>query len=351
MAMSDDRLRRLTKIVLILVLGLIVVYFVWPIVWYWLTGPTGQVPTPPVTPTTPVPPTPSPTSVVLFTPTPIPPGRPIKTILHWRDPTTGQYLDGNVLNPGKAVELEEVYKDDIGPKYFVVFEVYDARLDKLMRRFGGLVPKTEFNAIKVQNWIARSRGQWTLPGPPGFRGHSTFLFRDERQKWSSWITSTSVGKILWRREVGFGVQIGQGEPEIVKVKGEDEIEAQIKFASDPEVCLVLLVPWGSGEANLENYLLEYLEYLQELNTDIRPEDIDGFVEHVREYLPSERPEGWGLTISPQTITGGPFDAGWFTLTLTTPTTGKTFLAVKAIDCEDPSRFVVSEIVAIEGAPY
>lgn len=195
----------------------------------------------------------------------------------------------------------------------------------------------------MDDCVKRSDHPWTLPSPSAFRGRSAFRFRDDRGNWSGEITSTRLAKLDLEMPMEFEI-----EPGIHQVTRQIRIEGEIVLASDPEICLGLLVPWGEGEANLENYLSEYLEYLQEFNPDIRPED---FLDDFREYLPSEQPKGWELEVSPQVRVDDPSEPGRFALRLTTPIPAKTFLAVKAIDCEAPSRFVVSEIIGIEGAPY
>jgi hypothetical protein len=284
---------------------------------------------------------PPPDRTIEVPPTETLPERPFRTILRWIA-LTGDVLDGNVLSPGKHVELEEIYNDDIGPRYFDVFEVYDTIFDRLIRqRYGSLALRAKLDVNKVQDWIMHSDRPWQLPAPSEFRGQSTFRFSDDREKWSDWITSACLGKIIFR------MQSGIREPGIFEVKGGAEIEMELIFASDPEVSLVLLVPWGRAEANLKDYLFEYLYYLEELYPEIHHE---AFIEQFGGYLPSERPEGWELTVSPQIIAGSPLEPGKFTLRLTTPTPGKTFLAIKAIHSGDPSCSVVSEIIGIDGAP-
>lgn len=131
----------------------------------------------------------------------------------------------------------------------------------------------------------------------------------------------------------------------MKVKAE--IEGEIIFAIDPKVSLTLLVPWGKPEDNLREYLMHYLEYLREFNPHIPP---NLFLEYFKEYLPDKLPGDWAFAFSPQTIEGFPGKPNKFTLTLTTPGQGKTLLAVKVIDQRNPTRFVVSEIIGIQGHP-
>lgn len=268
---------------------------------------------------------------------------PDRTILRWIGPTEA-VVDGNVLKPGKEIWMEEVYNDNIGPKYFEVYEVYSPVFDELINRSGGLRPIAPFDVKKRQPCIKRSDHPWSVSPPSGSRGQSTFRFKDDRGNWSGEITSTN----LWKAHVEMPIEF-EVHPGISQVKGEGKIEGEIILASDPEVCLVLMVPWGEGEGSLEDYLSEYLEYLQEFNPDIP----DVFVELFGEYLPSEPPEGWEFMVSPETIEAYPWgpERARFVVRLATPTLGKTLLAVKAIDCGDPSRFVVSEIIGIEGAPY
>lgn len=306
-----------------------------------LVPPTPS-PTPTITvsptPKTPGTPTPSPTPSTPTTPTPLPPSQ---MLLRWVNTSgDGAVLDGNVLKPGKPVRLEEVY-NDAGPTSFQVFEVYDSVFDRLIRRYGSMRPKANFNATKVQAWTAHSDRPWVLPAPSQFRGQSTFHFTDDRNYRSGKISSSSIGQISWKLPVELLSEAG-----ILKVKGEVKLEGSLIFAVDPEVSLVLLLPWGTGSENLKGYLAPYLEELKKNNPEISPadwwKDFDG-------YLPPQPPRGWEVSLSPPRIAGGPREPGMFTLKIATPTAGKTLLGIKAVLQGSPS-VVVSEVIGIDGAP-
>jgi len=300
-------------------------------VYHVLTTISGPQPT--ETPTSTQTPTPTPTPTPTHTPTSTPPS---ETRLRWISPD-GYVLDGNALNPGKPVQLEEEFNDVTGPKHFEVFEIYDSIFDWLIRRYYSISPKAKFEAMIVKDWTALSDRQWQLPAPSEFRGHSTFMFRDDREKWSGRIASASIGCIPFK----IGPELRR-EDGTLEVGVSAEFEGEMIFATDPRVSLILMFPWGRGEADLTDYLSKYLQ--QQFGSVIRSAFFKGF----KEYLPSGLPKEWDISLSRESIQGSPEKAENFALKIAAPRPGKTLLAVKAILYGDPSRFMVSEVLGVEG---
>jgi hypothetical protein len=273
--------------------------------------------------------------------------QPANVVLHWILPSDKEkvaVLDGNVLIPGKTIQMEETFDDKNGPQFFNIYEYYDSFFDWLCRKYGKTSePITSpFSAQKVKSGLARSDRYWLLPTPSNFRGQSTFIFKDDRDNSSGKISSSSLALIEWK--LGVRASSNQGKLGTVSVSGGAEIGGGIKLANDPEIYLLILAPWEKGEANLNNYLIEYLKYLRGFYPWI---EIDDSLRLLAEYLPKNRPEGWRLNIEPATIKSSPSIPGNFRLILKTDLPGKTFLAIKATEKENPRNFSISEIIGVE----
>lgn len=273
-----------------------------------------------------------------------PPETEAAPILRWISNDGQVVLDGGVFLPGKNILMEEV-RYQTAPEQFEVFEIYGSFLDFIIARHGELRPldASAFEAEEVEDGVSRSVRAWNLPVPSQLRGKSRYLFTDDHGVQSGVISSSNLG------EVDVTVEVDAESPDIpgfsTTFSGELFVSGTILIAVDPDIRLVIMVPWGSGEADLTTYVEELLSDLEGAQPDVNWPDVG---EEIRQpFLPAEPPEGWTVQLSEESFFGlSPGEVVEFEAFFNLPTSGSSLFAVKVIDIDDPTRFVVSNLFGL-----
>ncbi|MGH2721817.1 MAG: hypothetical protein ACRDJO_09465, partial [Actinomycetota bacterium] len=250
--------------------------------------------------------------------------------LHWVT-TSGSVLDGSALVPGKDVLLREQFGPAGPPTALRVEEVYDAIFDWLLRQHGTTRPILSLGVTEPDNGVVHSADPWQLPVPTNVRGQSTFRFLDDRGARSGTITSSRLA------ELSFKVT-GRAKPAkagAFAVDGDASVEGTLRFAVDPRVRVVLMTPWGRGEADLRAYLRDY----------VGAAAVDGG--ELQEYLPASQPRDWRFDVPGGPLTGDVDRPASFRLGIHVGGPGTALLALKVVDLDNVGNAVVSELFVVE----
>ena len=274
-------------------------------------------------------------------PTPSPtPQPPAENRLRWVASPGGTSLDGNLLEAGTDIWLQERYPDK-PPVAFDVLPVVDPALAPSLEE---IEPVADFDAIAA-DFVAHSDAQWKLPVPPPSSGTISYRFRDDANRMSR---SVSVGTLA-----ALALQLespGPGKPPqaLVAIDDEFRIDVDARFLDGADVGVELLAPWGESDETLLDFVRAY--YLDVTHDPAAANAAaEKFIAENGDVLPGERPANWGFSMEPGAFSGQAGGQESFALTGSLGSAGVTYLAIKLVDQADPSRVAVSRIFRLEAA--
>jgi hypothetical protein len=250
--------------------------------------------------------------------------------LHWVT-TSGSVLDGSALVPGKDVLLREQFGPEGPPTALRIEEIYDSVFDWLLRQHGTARAVTSLGVTEPDNGVVHSEGPWQLPVATNVRGQSSFRFLDDRGARSGTITSSRLAELSFK----VSGRAKPGKPGAFAVDGDASLEGTLRFAVDPRVRVVLMAPWGRGEADLRAYLRDYVGAAA-----VDAGELQG-------YLPASQPRGWRFDVPGDPLTGDVDRPASFRLGIHVDGPGRALLAVKVVDLDNVGNAVVSELFVVE----
>jgi hypothetical protein len=206
--------------------------------------------------------------------------------------------------------------------------------------------------------------EWTV-APPEFPGQAQYYFEDEEKpkKNRSGLISVSTKEFaVDYRGVAVGGDVARVEEgtvtvEIpVRVRREVKTDHRMGATVDPEVTVLLLVPWGEGERDLRQAVLTWVES-QGLTDDllaaaaergaVGAAPVDA-LETISDGFLSPDPAGWEIGLGNETrFTVGPETSQSIAVSIRPPGRGRMSYALKVVDSADPSRYVIGPVVELE----
>ncbi len=261
---------------------------------------------------------------------------PSSAVLNWLDAATEDVVDGSVLKPGTRLELEERFPGT-PPTRFSVLEDLDPLLQSVVPREVAAFAVTREGAFTV-----RSDRAFRLPQPAASKGQAHFVFRDDAGNESARVSSAGLATTAAEVQPG----AAEIQPGVFSVGTGVAAEVAFSFPADPDVDVIVLVPWGDGDASLPGYLDGYLIEIAEAR-GANPDEL--FAEYSEAYgdlMPRERPEGWDIFPSVTSFSADEGDTVAVEIEVTAAVPAGAVFAVKIVDRNDPSRIAVSDLIGI-----
>lgn len=282
--------------------------------------------------------------------------------LHWvRADDSSVVLSGGAVRSGKLVRLRADWQPSaryMGPEEFRIHEDGSllARLREIISGRG--VPAHRLPGIPAVGGppVSMSRDKWLATASRVTR-QSRYRFSDAHGNWSGPLTVSSVSQFTRQPHLeaamsaAAGLPVGQASVTLTGSGGS--IVHGIGATADPGLRVVIMTPWGSGEADL-------MSPVQELFLDISNDDnyyvprgggpdlrralgwpsepgpwIPSFASDTPDFLDVDEEHEEEIRIVPESPVppGMPF---------------RTAYALRVVNIEDSFRYVISDVVEIEG---
>lgn len=211
--------------------------------------------------------------------------------------------------------------------------------------------------------VVRSNTPW--PADHNWRdvtGRSTYFFVDRSRNRSNDLRVSSVADVSFEEEKGntkdreAGVAIPlPGVPIVVGLGAKGKSVKKLRFKgkvtvpTDPTLELDLITPWGDDDKDLREYIAASATQVAE-EQKVRESAVESIIDISKPWVTKQAKDAVEIGMSHSRLSVSEGEPAYFDVTLSFREPTKFIFAVRARDVENPDRFALSEMIAVEAVP-
>lgn len=278
-----------------------------------------------------------------------------RVLLNWTDGKA--FLGGSVIHPPKEVWLEERGAGGTVP-FFEIEQVFGNLIRRGLAHVGGITSREveTIPAESVSAGKARSEKPWKVPTPTGMRLRAVYRFHNGRGTLSPKLIAHRFASADAQLDAGGGADMAAliGVP--AGVHGKGEIGGEVQFSVDPVARVSVVSSAGDGAESIQDLVQATYAELAELERKyparnsgpgFDPEQAAlAFDDLFSDFLTDKGPERWRFP-EPDLIKADEGSTMEFKIKVEAEDPGRSLLAIRVEDVEDPEHVAFSEIFALE----